>query len=93
MTVDAISVEHVKDWFASVAEQPGSVNRAMPILSITMRMAELWGYCRHNSDSCKNAKRCRMEPKARFLSPSLTSSRPTRNDLGGYSAPESKVDF
>ena len=68
MTVDAISVEHVKDWFASVAEQPGSVNRAMPILSITMRMAELWGYCRHNSDSCKNAKRCRMEPKARFLS-------------------------
>ena len=44
MTVDAIAVEHVKDWFASMAEQPGSANRAMPVLSVMMRMAELWGY-------------------------------------------------
>ena len=67
MTVDAISVEHVKDWFASMAERPGSANRAMPILSVMMRMAELWGYRPHNSNPCKNAKRYRMEPKARFL--------------------------
>ena len=67
MTVDAIAVEHVKDWFASMAEQPGSANRAMPVLSTMMRMAELWGYRRHNSNPCKNAKRYRMEPKARFL--------------------------
>ena len=67
MTVDAISVEHVKDWFASMAEQPGSANRAMPVLSVMMRMAELWGYRPHNSNPCKNAKRYRMEPKARFL--------------------------
>ena len=67
MTVDAIAVEHVKDWFASMAEQPGSANRAMPVLSTMMRMAERWGYRRHNSNPCKNAKRYRMEPKARFL--------------------------
>ena len=67
MTVDAIAVEHVKDWFASMAEQPGSANRAMPVLSTMMRMAELWGYRPHNSNPCKNAKRYRMEPKARFL--------------------------
>ena len=67
MTVDAIAVEHVRDWFASMAEQPGSANRAMPILSVMMRMAELWGYRPHNSNPCKNAKRYRMEPKARFL--------------------------
>ena len=67
MTVDAISVEHVKDWFASTAEQPGSANRTMPVLSVMMRMAELWGYRPHNSNPCKNAKRYRMEPKARFL--------------------------
>ena len=67
MTVDAISVEHVKDWFASMAERPGSANRAMPVLSVMMRMAELWGYRPHNSNPCKNAKRYRMEPKARFL--------------------------
>ena len=67
MTVDAIAVEHVKDWFTSMAEQPGSANRAMPVLSTMMRMAELWGYRPHNSNPCKNAKRYRMEPKARFL--------------------------
>ena len=50
MTVDAITVEHVKDWFASMGERPGAANRAMPILSIMMRMAELWGYRIHNSD-------------------------------------------
>ena len=67
MTVDAIAVEHVKYWFASMAEQPGSANRAMPVLSVMMRMAELWGYRRHNSNPCKNAERFRMELKARFL--------------------------
>ena len=67
LTVDAITVEHVKDWFASMAERPGSANRAMPVLSVMMRMAELWGYRPHNSNPCKNAKRYRMQPKARFL--------------------------
>ena len=67
MTVDAIAVEHVKDWFASMAERPGAANRAMPVLSMMMRMAELWGYRPHNSNPCKNTKRYRMQPKARFL--------------------------
>ncbi len=67
LTVDAITAEHVKDWFASLAERPGVANRAMPVLSMMMRMAELWGYRRHNSNPCKNAKRYRMEPKERFL--------------------------
>jgi len=49
LTVDAIAVEHVKDWFASMAEQPGSANRALPVLSTMMRRAELWGYRRHNT--------------------------------------------
>ena len=67
LTVDAIAVEHVKDWFASMADRPGSANRSMPVLSVMMRMAELWGYRPHNSNPCKNAKRYRMKPKARFL--------------------------
>ena len=41
LTVDAIAVEHVKDWFSSIAERPGAANRAMPVLSTMMRMAEL----------------------------------------------------
>ena len=67
MTVDAITVEQVRDWFASLAERPGSANRAMPVLSVMMRMAELWGYRPHNSNPCKNARRYRMQPKERFL--------------------------
>ena len=67
LTVDAITVEHIKDWFASIADRPGSANRAMPVLSVMMRLAELWGYRPHNSNPCKNAKRYRMQPKARFL--------------------------
>ena len=67
LTVDAIAVKHVKDWFTSMADRPGAANRAMPVLSTMMRMAEPWGYRPHNSNPCKNTKRYRMEPKARFL--------------------------
>ena len=67
MTVDAIAVEHVKDWFASMADRPGAANRAMPVLSMMMRMAQIWGYRSHNSNPCKNARRYRMQPRGRFL--------------------------
>ena len=67
LTVDAIAVEHVRDWFASMADRPGSANRARPVLSVMMSMAELWGYRPHNSNPCKNTRRYRTEPKERFL--------------------------
>ena len=69
MTVDAIAVEHVRDWFASMAHRPGTANRAMPVLSVMMRMAELWGYRLHNTNPCRNTRRYRMAPKERYLSP------------------------
>ena len=31
MTVDAITIEHVRDWFASMADKPGSAIRALPV--------------------------------------------------------------
>ncbi len=67
LTVDAITVEQVRDWFASMSERPGIANRAMPVLSMMMRMAELWGYRCHNSNPCRNTKRYRMKPVERFL--------------------------
>ena len=39
----------------------------MPVLSMMMRMAELWGYRAHNSNPCRNTRRYRMRPKKRFL--------------------------
>ncbi len=67
MTVDEIAVEHVRDWFASMAKRPGAANRAMPTLSVMMKMAELWGYRAHNSNPCRNMRRYRMKPMERFL--------------------------
>ena len=69
LTVDAIAVEHVRDWFASMANRPDSANRAKPVLSVMMSMAELWGYRPHNSNPCKNTRAYRTEPKERFLTP------------------------
>ena len=66
--MDAISVEHVRDWFASMSNRPGTANRAMPVLSVMMRMAELWGYRLHNTNPCKNTRRYRTAAKERFLS-------------------------
>ena len=66
-TVDAITDDDVKRWFASLGERPGVANRAMPVLSVMMRMAELWGYRAHNTTPCKRTRRYRMKPKERFL--------------------------
>ncbi len=67
LAVDEITVEHVRDWFASMAGTPGNANRSMPTLSVMMRMAEFWGYRVHNSNPCKNTRRYRMKPMERFL--------------------------
>ena len=69
MTVDDIAVEHVRDWFASMAKRAGVANRSMPVLSTMMKMAELLGYRVHNSNPCKNTKRYPMKAKERFLTP------------------------
>ena len=66
-TVDAITVEQVRDWFAAMSDRPGLANRAMPVLSMMMRLAELWGYRVHNSNPCRNTRRYRMKPMERFL--------------------------
>ena len=47
--------------------KPGSANRTMPVLSVMMRMAELWGYRVHKTNPCKRTRRYRMKPKERFL--------------------------
>ena len=67
MTVDAIEPNDVKRWFASLSERPGIANRATPVLSVMMKMAELWGYRAHNTHPCKRTRRYRMKPKERFL--------------------------
>ena len=50
-----------------MSERPGVANRSMPVLSVMMRMAELWGYRAHNTNPCKRTRRFRMKPMERFL--------------------------
>ena len=68
-TVDAVTAVHVRDWFASLAGRPGVANRTMPVLSVMMRMAEVWGYRLHNTNPCKRTRRYPMAPMERYLSP------------------------
>ena len=67
LTVDAITAEQVRDWFASMSDRPGVANRAIPVLSVMMRLAEFWGYRAHNTNPCRNTRRYKMKPKQRFL--------------------------
>ena len=53
LTVDAITVEQVRDWFASMSVATRHRQRAIPVLSMMMRMAELWGYRAHNSNPAR----------------------------------------
>ena len=69
LTVDAITVKHVGDWFAALSERPGIANRAVPVPSMLMRMAGLWGYRVHNSNPCKSTRHYKMKPKERYLTP------------------------
>ena len=55
--------------FASMADRPAVANRAMPVLSVMMRIAELRGYRVHNSNPCRNTRRYRTAPRERYLTP------------------------
>ena len=44
VTMDAVSLEQVRGWFACLADQPGIASRALPVLSVMMLMAEPWRY-------------------------------------------------
>ena len=72
LSVDEITAAHVGEWFASLAERPGTANRAMPVLSVLsvmMRMAEQWGYRVHNTNPCRGTRRYRRPPMERYLTP------------------------
>ena len=58
----------VQRWFDSMSGTPGNANRALPVLSVMMRQAELWDLRPQGSNPCRNMRRYRMKPRERFLS-------------------------
>ncbi|MCY3732575.1 MAG: site-specific integrase [Rhodospirillaceae bacterium] len=47
---------------------PGNANRALPVLSVMLRQAELWDLRPQGSNPCRNMRRYRMTPRERLLS-------------------------
>ena len=66
--VSEIGRTDVRRWFDSMSGTPGSANRALPVLSVMMRQAELWDHRPQGSNPCRNMRRYKTTPRERFLS-------------------------
>lgn len=67
MTVDRITRADVTRWFAGMADRPGKANRSLPVLSVMMREAEIYGYRAQGSNPCRNMTRYKRVRKERYL--------------------------
>ena len=66
--IAAITRAEVRRWLATLHRTPAAANRSLPILSVILRQAELYGLRPPNSNPCR---RCRLYPqrgRERFLS-------------------------
>ncbi len=68
MQIAIIDKNLIKRWFASLGNRAGPANRALPVLSVMMQQAELYGYRPDNTNPCKGIPRYKMAPSERFLS-------------------------
>ena len=64
-----ITRPEVLEWFESLHAKPASANRSLPVLSVILRQAEVYGYRPEDSNPCKDIKRYRRRARERFLSP------------------------
>ena len=63
-----IGKQDVQRWFASLRATPVAADRSMPILSVIMRQAEIYGYRPEGSNPCVGIRRYRRKGRERFLS-------------------------
>ena len=64
-----ITRREVLEWFGSLHAKPASANRSLPVLSVILRQAEVYGYRPEDSNPCKDIKRYHRRARERFLSP------------------------
>ena len=67
--IAGITRREVLEWFESLHAKPASANRSLPVLSVILRQAEVYGYRPEDSNPCKGIKRYRRHARERFLSP------------------------
>lgn len=63
-----ITPPEVRAWFAGLNETPAAADRSLPVLSVILRQAEIYGYRKNNSNPCAGLRRYRRPGRERFLS-------------------------
>ena len=62
-----ITHAEVRQWFGTLHATPAAANRSLPILSVIMRQAEIYGYRPDRSNPCKRIRRYPEQRRERFL--------------------------
>ena len=62
-----ITRRDVQRWFAALHATPAAANRSLPILSLILRQAEIYGYRSEDSNPCAGLRRYRRRSRERFL--------------------------
>ena len=65
--VDRITRSEVQRWFATLHATPAAANRSLPILSVILRQAEVYGYRSDDGNPCVGLRRYRVRGRERFL--------------------------
>ncbi len=62
-----ITCREVQRWFAALHATPAAANRSLPILSVILRQAEIYGHRPDGSNPCTGLRRYRERGRDRFL--------------------------
>ena len=62
-----ITHTEVQRWFATLHATPAAANRSLPILSVILHQAEVYGYRPDGSNPCAGLRRYRERRRERFL--------------------------
>lgn len=67
--IASITERDVQAWFASLRATPAAADRAVPVLSVILRQAEIYGYRPEGGNPCRGIRRYRRRGRERFLWP------------------------
>lgn len=65
--VAEITRAEVRQWFGTLHTTPAAANRSLPILSVILRQAEVYGHRPDGNNPCKGIRRYRERRRERFL--------------------------
>ena len=62
-----ISRNEVQRWFSSLHGMPAAANRSLPVLSVILQQAEIYGHRQEGTNPCCGLRRYRERRRERFL--------------------------